>query len=347
MVKDTALLKITDKRPDKAKIKFCADLIKSGKLVVFPSETVYGLGANALCSEAVKKIFIAKGRPSDNPLIVHVSSIEMAEGLVKKIPDRVREAMNLFWPGPITFVLEKNDKIPDNVTCGLNTVGVRLPSNKIARKIIEISGCPIAAPSANLSGKPSPTKAKHVVDDLFGRVDAIVDGGNASVGLESTVIDVSKKTPVLLRPGGITLEHLEEIFGKIDIANSNAKKPKCPGMKYRHYAPKATFYLFDGKTEREKISKLKKMFKDLQKKGKRVAIIGSQETRKRFSEEYYEDFYMMKERGNLEFLGSKIFNLLRKLDRKEYDYILMGTCKVEGIGRAIMNRVEKASSKIF
>jgi len=347
MTKSTKVFCISEKRPNKKKLEYCANLIRKGKLVVFPSETVYGLGANALSKNAVQSIYKAKGRPTDNPLIVHVSSIKMAEKLVLEIPAIVRKAMGTFWPGPITFVLKKKKIVPSQVTCGLDTVGIRFPSNRIARRLIEISDRPIAAPSANLSGKPSPTKAKHVIEDLNGRVDAIINGGNASVGLESTVIDVSGDLPILLRPGGITLEELEKVFGVIDIADSNAKSPKCPGMKYRHYAPNAVFYLFDGKNENPKMNRLKLKFNSLRKKGYKVAIIASKESKKIINEKYHDDVFVVGSRTNLLFLASKIFNVLRKIDRKGYDYILMTTCPNDGIGRAIMNRIRKAATKVI
>lgn len=345
--KKTILVPLNPNKININKLSVCAELIRKGKLVVFPTETVYGVGANALNKKAIRKIFIAKGRPVDNPLIVHVSDIEMAEKFVEEIPERVRYAMKKFWPGPITFVLKKKKCIPDEVTCGLKTVGIRVPSHKIAKKLIELSNRPIAAPSANLSGKTSPTKAKHVIQDLMGRVDAIIDGGDADVGLESTVLDVSSDIPIILRPGGITFEQIKKIFPNVKIANSFCKKPKCPGMKYKHYAPDCNFILFNGKNEKEKINKIKKERANLISKGMKVAIIGSLETRKSFKEVSDIDFFIVGTRENLNILASKIFNILRKIDSQGYDYILMGTCPSKGIGHAIMNRIEKAASKII
>ena len=220
----------------KREIKKAAELIKNNETVIFPTETVYGLGANALSEEAVKKIFIAKGRPADNPLIVHISSFDDVYDFVSEVPENAKKLAKAYWPGPMTLVMKKRNNIPNVVSAGLDTVGVRLPKDKIARKLIKLSGCPIAAPSANLSGSPSPTTVEHVINDMLGRVAAIIKGKACKVGVESTVIDVTGEIPVILRPGGITSEMIKKVCGDVKIAKgvdgvTNEEKPKSPGMK--------------------------------------------------------------------------------------------------------------------
>jgi len=327
-------------------LKKCAELIRQEKLVVFPTETVYGLGANALNDDAVKKIFIAKGRPSDNPLIVHISNEDMLNEIVVDIPNDAKKLMNQFWPGPLTIIMKKSELVPDSVTCGLDTVAVRMPFHPIAHTLIKEAGVPIAAPSANISGRPSTTNAEHVIDDLQDRVDAIIDGGDADIGLESTVIDVSGKKPILLRPGGITHEELEVCLGKkVEIANPNSKKPLSPGMKYRHYAPKAKIILTTGKSERESGDKIEKLSYELADKGK-VMILCSEES---LGEEKFNpkcDVTVVCSRKDLSKFASSVFKILRDLDKEHYDYILVAACQECGIGLAIMNRLKKAASEI-
>ena len=229
-------------------LEIAGNIIKKGGTVIFPTETVYGLGANALNSDAVKKIFIAKGRPSDNPLIVHIADIDQIYDFVSDISENAKKLAEAYWPGPMTLVLNKKDIIPNEVSAGLNTVGIRIPENKIAREFIKKSGCPIAAPSANLSGSPGPTTVEHVIADMLGRVDAIIKGDNCKVGLESTVIDVTGEIPVILRPGGITPEMIKQVCSDVIIAKgvdgvTDELKPKSPGMKYKHYAPKCEIIL--------------------------------------------------------------------------------------------------------
>ena len=329
-----------------SQISECAKLIKEGKLVVFPTETVYGLGVNALDDNAVKKIFIAKGRPSDNPLIVHISDRNMLETVVKDIPEQAKKLMRCFWPGPLTIIFNKKEIVPHSVTCNLSTVAVRMPSHPIARQLIKESGVPIAAPSANISGKPSTTTAQHVIDDLRDKVDAIIDGGESNIGLESTVIDVSGKIPTLLRPGGITLEQLQLCLGtQVQIANPLSKTPKSPGMKYRHYAPNTTLILSSGKTEKEMREKIEILSEKLINKGNKIAIIGSVETSQEINCCDKCDVYCIGPRGDLNYIAAHMFSLLRDIDKKGYDYILIGSCDEEGIGMALMNRLKKAASK--
>lgn len=237
---------------DTEKIEAAAVILRNGGLVAIPTETVYGLAANALDGEAVAKIFKAKGRPQDNPLIVHISHFEEIFPLVKAVPDMAVKLADAFWPGPLTIVLEKTTLIPHEVSAGLDTVAVRMPSHPVARALIKAAGVPLAAPSANTSGSPSPTSARHVLDDLEGRIDAVVDAGECAVGVESTVITLAGKIPRLLRPGGITTEQLETVLGKIEIdlavfsAPGMDETPASPGMKYKHYSPKARLIIVKG-----------------------------------------------------------------------------------------------------
>lgn len=238
-------------------ISKAADIIRNGGLVAMPTETVYGLAANALSGSAVSSIFTAKGRPSDNPLIVHISEIEDIEkfGLVREFPEKAKKLAERFWPGPLTIIMPKSDSIPEEVTAGLDSLAIRLPSHPAARTLISMAGCPLAAPSANLSGSPSPTTARHVMNDMDGRIDAIIDGGDSEVGLESTVITLCTDVPTLLRPGGVTVEELREVLGEVKISDAvlnklaDGEEAPSPGMKYRHYAPNAKVYLVRGDDE--------------------------------------------------------------------------------------------------
>jgi L-threonylcarbamoyladenylate synthase len=345
----TTIYKINPEKINLNSIKKCGELIKKGKLVVFPTETVYGLGANALDEKAVDKIFKAKGRPKDNPLIVHISDYKMLNPLVESIPEKAKKLMKKFWPGPLTIIFKKQGSVPDNVTCCLDTVAIRMPSNPIAKKLIEVSGVPIAAPSSNISGKPSCTSAKHAIEDMDGKVAAIIDGGGCEFGLESTVVDISKKIPVILRPGSITLEQLNKLLGKIVVADPNAKKPICPGMKYRHYAPNTPFILITGKNQKEMRLKTDQICSDFQERKKKAIIIGSRE----LSEELSKDpkmkikVHIIGARKDLPYLAHYVFDVMRELDKKHYDYIIMGGVPEKGLGLAIMNRLKKAASEII
>lgn len=232
-----------------ADLSMAADLLKSGKRVIFPTETVYGLGANALDIEAVKSIFEAKGRPSDNPLIVHIWDISQVEEIAEDFPEKAKLLAEKFWPGPLTIILKRKSCIPDEVTAGLDTVGIRMPENAVARKLLSLCNLPIAAPSANISGRPSPTDANYVIEDMMGRVEGIIDGGNCSVGVESTVIDMTSEIPTILRPGGVTAEEIAEVLGEVLGGREKAEDgetPKAPGMKYTHYAPSAPVRILRG-----------------------------------------------------------------------------------------------------
>ncbi|WP_083943550.1 L-threonylcarbamoyladenylate synthase [Caldicellulosiruptor naganoensis] len=322
-----------------------AQILRDGGLVAFPTETVYGLGANALLREAVDKIFVAKGRPQDNPLIVHISSIEMLE-MCAEIPDkRVYKLIERLWPGPLTIVLPKKECIPDNVTAGLDTVGIRMPSNKIALELIKLAGVPVAAPSANVSGKPSPTEAQHVIEDLFGKVDVIIDGGKCSFGLESTVIDLSTSKPYILRLGAVPFSILKEILEDIEydpsiLAGNILSVPKAPGMKYKHYAPDAKMIVVKGKIHK-RIEKMKEIKKDLETNGHKVGILCFYETAQNFESQYK---IILGSMFDYKECGKNLFSALRRFNHLGVDYIICewGEFGIEYL--ALENRLLKASA---
>lgn len=336
------ILNIDKDSMDLESIKFAAEKIKAGELVAFPTETVYGLGADGLNKEAVMKIYEAKGRPSDNPLILHISKMEDLYHLVAEIPDIAYRCMEKYWPGPLTIIFKKSHIVPDIITGGLDTVAIRMPDHPIALKLIEFSNTPIAAPSANLSGKPSPTKAKHVIDDMDGKISTIIDGGNTGIGLESTVLDLSSNIPIILRPGGITYEELKKLIKDLredeNIVNIN-KAPKSPGQKYRHYAPKGEMILFSGSMERV-ISKINEMAKAYMEKGDKVGIMCTDET----MEEYrFGIIKSMGSRKNMRTIGANLFSVIRDFDFEDVDVILAESVNSHEIGMAIMNRMIKAA----
>lgn len=326
-------------------VSIAADILRSGGLVAFPTETVYGLGANALNEKAVRGIFAAKGRPSDNPLIVHVSHIDMVKGLVKDIPELALKLMERFWPGPLTLIMEKSSCVPEIITAGLITVAVRMPAHPIALKIIEESKVPVAAPSANISGKPSPTEAKHVIEDLMGKVELIIDGGSSQIGLESTVLDLTVSPPMILRPGGITKEQLEEVAGKVNIDKSilldhqSDLKPRAPGMKYTHYSPNADVIIIEGNVE-ACVEKIKELIMDYEKKGVSVGILATEQTK----EQYTRGAVMsLGDREKPDTIASNLFKGLRYLDNKGVKVILAEAVENAGVGLAVMNRMKKAA----
>jgi L-threonylcarbamoyladenylate synthase len=339
----TKILKINPKNPQISKIKEAAGLIRQGKLVAFPTETVYGLGANALNPSAVKKIFEAKGRPSDNPLIVHIYDKDDLKLLAREIPKITEKVIERFWPGPLTIVLKKSRLVPKIITAGLDTVAVRMPKNKIAKLLIKEAGVPISAPSANLAGRPSPTLAKHVLADLGGRIDMILDGGQTHIGIESTVIDLSRKRAMLLRPGGVTLEELQKVVGRIDVHPTlRGKRTKLvsrsPGMKYRHYAPAAKLILIEGssKNVNKKISELIKTYKTQRK---RVGIMT-------VNRNFAQKADMIKYVGSdFDAIAANLFKTLREFDSKKIDVILTQGISQRGLGLGIMNRLGKAAYK--
>ncbi len=318
-------------------------VIAEGGLVAFPTETVYGLGANALDKLAVEKIFKAKGRPQDNPLIVHVADFNI-EPLVKEIPDIARKIMDAYWPGPITLIFNKSDLIPKTTSAGLDTVGIRMPSNLMARKLIEAAGTPIAAPSANISGRPSPTDVESCIEDLSGKIEYILGGDKSQVGLESTIVDCTCTPLCILRPGAITIEMLREIDAGVYIDKSiMAKpnedfKPKAPGMKYRHYAPKSPVKIICGDLEKT-IAKINKIVQNSMG-NKKIGIIATDETKDKYP---YGVVISLGSRKQLDSVGRNLFEVLRGFDAIDVELILSEAFEEKGVGVAIMNRLKKSA----
>jgi L-threonylcarbamoyladenylate synthase len=339
---DTKVYYLDDKETEK--IEAAAEIIREGGLVVFPTETVYGLGADALNEEACVKIFEAKGRPQDNPLIVHVADFDISR-YVEEIPQNALKLMEAFWPGPLTIIMKKSSIIPERVTAGLDSVAIRMPSNKVARRLIELSGVPIAAPSANISGRPSPTAIEHCIEDLSGRVDAIIGGERCEVGLESTVVDATGDTVIILRPGGITREMLREVVKKVEIdpaimeRASEDLKPRSPGMKYRHYAPKSPMVIVKGERGAV-IDYINYKTLELQGEGKRAGVMACEETLGEYSSKYKISVGSMSQPG---IIAANLFDSLREFDKIGVDYILAEGFPEDGIGLAIMNRLKKAA----
>ena len=324
---------------DLNKIKEAAMSIKEGGIVLFPTETVYGIGANALDENAVNKIFEAKGRASDNPLIVHISNIDMLDNLVKEVGKVEQKLMDNFWPGPLTIIFDRKECIPNVVTAGLNTVGIRMPSNEIARKLIEFAGLPIAAPSANISGKPSGTKIEDIIDELDGKVDYILDSGMVDIGVESTVIRVIDDKVHILRPGKITVEDIQNL--RIEVVIEKQIMEECkpqekvmsPGMKYRHYAPNTKCLLVYSEDKDKLVDRINKEIK----LEKNVLVLGKTSNLEKYSTENKLDM------GNtLEEISKNIFTLLRKVDSYKADLVIIEGVKKEGLGLAIMNRLIRA-----
>ncbi|MGE5615257.1 MAG: L-threonylcarbamoyladenylate synthase [Bacillota bacterium] len=348
---ETEIIRIDTNTPSwQNKLDYPAQVLKSGGLVAFPTETVYGLGANAFDENALEGIYKAKGRPSDNPLIVHVADIGQISDLVGKMPSIAKKLIEAFWPGPLTLIMPKSDKVPSKITAGLDTVAVRMPSNAIALELIKKSGVPVAAPSANSSGKPSPTMADHVIRDLSGKVDIIIDGGSTNVGVESTVLDITVDPPVILRPGGVTKEQLQWVLGEVsqDVSPSSTSAkahPRSPGMKYRHYAPNAVLLLVQGCPERvaEEISKRAELYNN---EGNYVGVLTTDESASLYETELYAFCKVLSlgSKKHPESLAANLFKRLREFDEAGVDVILAEAPDTNGIGQAVMNRLVKASS---
>ncbi|MBD7915805.1 threonylcarbamoyl-AMP synthase [Clostridium sp. Sa3CUN1] len=341
---ETKVAIIKDMNKDIEDLKEAARIIYDGGVVAFPTETVYGLGANALNEDAVSKIFEAKGRPQDNPLIVHVASKNI-DDLVVEVPEIAQKLIDKFWPGPLTIILNKKEIIPNKTSANLASVGIRMPSNNIALKLIELSGCPIAAPSANISGRPSPTDVERCIEDLNGKIDFILGGNKSDVGVESTIVDCTVMPPVVLRPGGITLEMLREVYSDITIDKAiqgkprEDLKPKAPGMKYRHYAPKAKLRIIKGNKEKT-IEKINEIVQNYIENEKKVAILSTEELSNKFPQ---GKVITLGSEKNLNEVARNLFESLRKCDDLKVDFILCQAFEEDGVGLAIMNRLNKAA----
>ncbi|WP_406686064.1 L-threonylcarbamoyladenylate synthase [Rossellomorea vietnamensis] len=339
MMKHWVVESDVDKNKSYPQIVDAAKILQQDEVVAFPTETVYGLGANATSDTAVEKIFKAKGRPSDNPLIVHISNKEQLEGLVEEIPSDASTLIDAYWPGPLTIIFKNKENVfSERVTAGLDTVGIRMPDHPVALSIIEAAGLPIAAPSANRSGKPSPTTAQHVIDDLEGRIAGVVDGGETGVGVESTVVDCTGEIPVILRPGGITKEQLEEVVGKVEVDPSLKEgkgAPKSPGMKYTHYAPDAPVYLVDGTKE-----DVQRLVDEKKAEGLKVGVLTTEER----MDWYQADLILSAgRRDDLKTVAQHLYDTLRAFNRSNVDIIFAEMFPEEGVGLAIMNRLQKAA----
>lgn len=340
----TEIVKIDEEQIDQEAIARAGEILKRGGLVAFPTETVYGLGGDALNENSSRLIYAAKGRPSDNPLIVHITNMEALKKIVTEIPPAARKLAERYWPGPLTMIFYKSSAVPLATTGGLDTVAVRMPSHKTARAMIDAAGGYIAAPSANRSGRPSPTVARYVIEDLDGLVDMIIDGGEVNIGLESTIIDLTGEVPTILRPGYVTQDMLTETLGLVDVdrtildANSH-QAPKAPGMKYRHYAPKGNLSIVEGEPERV-VSYINERISALQKEGRKTGVIATDETVARY---YGDDIKSVGSRRDEEVIARHLFRILREFDDDNVEVMFTESFETAGIGQAIMNRLLKAA----
>lgn len=347
---ETRIQKIDPENFNDEELKIACEILKSNGLVAFPTETVYGLGGDALHPEASSKIYAAKGRPSDNPLIVHIADKESIYEIADEVSEKAEKLADAFWPGPMTMIFKKKEMIPYSTTGGLDTVAVRMPSHPIAMELIRQSGVYIAAPSANTSGRPSPTKAEHVIEDLNGKIDMIIDGGAVGIGLESTIVDVSGDIPVILRPGYITAAMLEEVVGDVKIDPAIVGKvmqknivAKAPGMKYRHYAPKGNMAIVEGDTDNV-IRKINELVSVRKEKGQRVAVIATEETKDRYECDIVRSIGSRKCEGSI---AAGLYDILREMDHLEAEYIYAESFENDKLGNAIMNRMIKAAAYNF
>jgi L-threonylcarbamoyladenylate synthase len=343
LIKDHSINKITETTA----IEKAAQLLLNNEVVAFPTETVYGLGANALEKQAVLKIFEAKGRPTDNPLIAHISDKNQLPVLIEgDVPEIAEKLINKFWPGPLTLIFNKSMRMPQVTTAGLNTVAVRMPSHPVALALISKVNLPLAAPSANSSGFPSPTRAQHVYNDLNGKIPLIVDGGISNIGVESTVIEIEENTVNILRPGGITRKMISEVIGdsyQVKLANSaEVNRPKSPGMKYKHYAPNTPLWIFKNDNS------LEELLSKYNINNKETLVILSSETLNEIDKGFVKtNIKNMGTINNLEYIAKNLFNLLREVDQKDYELVLIEEVPNRDIGEAVMNRLKKAAIKII
>ena len=342
---DTIIEKVDPEHIDTDVMEQAGKLIAEGELVAFPTETVYGLGGDALDPDASRKIYAAKGRPSDNPLIVHIADFDDMKRVAREVPEQAKKLADAFWPGPLTMIVWKSDAVPEATTGGMQTVAVRMPTHPVALELIRRSGCLIAAPSANTSGRPSPTEAQHVAEDLSGKIAMILDGGPVGIGIESTIIDLTEEQPMILRPGYITPEMLSEVLQEevvIDpgiIAADDTRKPKAPGMKYKHYAPKAEMIIVDGAQDAV-IDKINELTAAKRAEGKKVAVIATDETKDRYDAQV---ILSMGKRADEDAIAQHLYKILRECDELDVGEIYSECFQTPRIGQAIMNRLLKAA----
>ena len=338
------IVRMTEDNLDMDALREAGRILRAGGLVAFPTETVYGLGGNALDPEASRKIYAAKGRPSDNPLIVHIADLEHLFPLIREFPEGARRLAERYWPGPLTMIFQKTDLVPYETTGGLDTVAVRFPDNAIAREMIRQGGGYVAAPSANTSGRPSPTLASHVEEDLGSKIDMIIDGGQVNIGLESTIVDFSEGHPVILRPGFLNQEMLEKVIGEVTVdpgimSENIHVRPKAPGMRYKHYAPKADLAIVEGQPEAV-FSKIRELTEKRLSEGFRVGIICTEESRDRYTE---GDIRCIGSRADDRTIAHHLYEILRDFDADGVDYIYTESFETPRMGQAIMNRLIKAA----
>ena len=342
----TEIIKVDRDRFEEEELVFAAQCLREGKLVAFPTETVYGLGGNAFDATASARIYEAKGRPSDNPLIVHIADTAALAELACEVPEAAYRLAEAFWPGPLTMILKKSDKVPKATTGGLDTVAVRMPSDPVAAALIRLSGVYVAAPSANASGRPSTTKAEHVIEDLNGKIDVIIDGGASDIGLESTIVDLTGEVPLILRPGYISAEQLAEVLGEVHFDEAVLKKSaaenvvaKAPGMKYRHYAPKAPLYIVEGKAE-DVVRYINAEAVKNAAKGELTGILATEETKKSYTGGMV---FCVGKRAEAETIAAGLFDTLRSFDETGVGVIYSESFADNPLGTAIMNRLLKAA----
>lgn len=341
---NTKIVTLEKEQLDIQAISLAGEILKQGGLVAFPTETVYGLGGDALNPESSKKIYAAKGRPSDNPLIVHIYRIEDLTEVAVDIPKAAYDLAQKFWPGPLTMILKKSDKVPGETTGGLKTVAVRMPDNPVALEMIKAAGGFVAAPSANRSGRPSPTLAKYVIQDMDGRIDMIIDGGQAVIGLESTIVDLTSDVPMILRPGYISGQMIEEAIGSVAedetmFSVAAGQAPKAPGMKYKHYAPKGEVIIVEGEPDKV-VEYINKQTVTAQEEGKRVGVIATLENESGYRADLVKN---VGSREDEETIAGRLFQILREFDDEEAAVIYSEAFFGGNLGQAIMNRLLKAA----
>lgn len=348
MTMNTQIIKIDENQIDRKAIQKAGKILQQGGIVAFPTETVYGLGGDALNPNSSRKIYAAKGRPSDNPLIVHICRMEDLHKIVSRIPESARKLAEAFWPGPLTMIFPKSEAVPYETTGGLDTVAVRFPSHRTAQALIDAAGGYIAAPSANTSGRPSPTLARYVVEDMDGRIDMVIDGGDIPIGVESTIVDCTVEPPMLLRPGYITAEMLSEVLGEVAqdqtmMHGDTRERPKAPGMKYRHYAPKGDVTIYTGELEKV-VERICELAARQCAAGKKVGIIATDESAQTYKNRVSKaSIKSAGTRTNEETIARHLYQILREFDDEEVEVIYSEAFEESGIGQAIMNRLLKAA----
>jgi L-threonylcarbamoyladenylate synthase len=345
-MKKTVVLHVDSQKPECAEVRIAADFIKKGGLVAFPTETVYGLGADALNPKAVRALFKAKNRPLDNPPIVHVCSAQQVCRLVADVPSEAERIMRRFWPGPLTLIFKRSNIVPDVTVADLDTIAIRMPRHNVALALIRESGCPISAPSANLAGKPSPTSARHVLNDLCGKIDAVLDAGPTRIGVESTVLDLTVEPPQILRPGGTPYETLKKTVGNVQLSPFATaekavpiEKARSPGVKHKHYAPDADMIIVEGELSAV-VKKVNELAESYIRKGSKVGILCTDETAKHYRQDHVKS---LGSRKDLSTVARNLFSLLREFDTEKVDVIIAEGVPVHGLGLAVMNRLRKAS----